>query len=639
MGSSKQSELVEALIGASRPLSGEELAARLHVSTRSVRNYVRELNRHSLVVKADHHGYRLDRAAYAKRQELVGRRPGADTPGSRLTYLCRSLTQASRPKSVFELADALHVSDSTIEADLGRVRELFRHHDLVLRRDGEFVSLIGTERARRRLLRQVLFNDSDGLNPATWRALTEEYQEVDVPALREAVSEIVADSALELNEFALSDVVLHLTVTVDQVRRGHTLPVTSRMSGPAEPAIAEVTDQLAVAVQVLCQVVLPPSELDSLYNMLAVRAVLMSGEKAAEEVIDADVRLLVSEIMEETSAKYLLGPAEPEALINLSLHVQNLLARVRSGVPYSHPLGGNFRTSHPLLHDLALDFADRLERRTGEVVALGELSFLALHMGMQYLQYLEHRDLVTITLVVPQYYDLGDKLADSLSDKLRGKAMIETVAAGLDFDFSKVTSDLIVSTIDPGRATAAPTILISPLLSDRDLKAITEAVTHERERTIRLRIRSMLETLIDPSLFIHVDALPSKEAALGLLTDRLAAAGYVDSGFLDDVLDRERRSSTAFGGQFAIPHSMHMDANGTAIAPLVSDKGIPWGSSQVRLVFLFALSPDGRHIFRDVLDEVIGLLSDARNVAVLTDAGGDADSFRRALLTLLERHD
>ncbi|MGB4272977.1 MAG: PTS sugar transporter subunit IIA, partial [Propionicimonas sp.] len=115
---------------------------------------------------------------------------------------------------------------------------------------------------------------------------------------------------------------------------------------------------------------------------------------------------------------------------------------------------------------------------------------------------------------------------------------------------------------------------------------------------------------MDPEFFIHVPLVNSKEDALAIMCHQLVAAGVVHDNFYDDVLDREQRSSTAFGGPFAIPHSMFMDARRTAIAVLVTDRAVPWGSSSVRLVVLFALSPDGRQIFRDVLDKLIGLLAE-----------------------------
>ena len=121
------------------------------------------------------------------------------------------------------------------------------------------------------------------------------------------------------------------------------------------------------------------------------------------------------------------------------------------------------------------------------------------------------------------------------------------------------------------------------------------------------------------------------------MSERLLEQGYVGAHFLDDVLDRESRSSTSFGGEFAIPHSMRMDATTTAISVLVSKKGIPWGTSDVRLVLLFALAPDGRQMFRDSLDQIIRLLAETGNVSALLERANDAEEFLAALGMLLDQ--
>jgi lichenan operon transcriptional antiterminator len=142
-------------------------------------------------------------------------------------------------------------------------------------------------------------------------------------------------------------------------------------------------------------------------------------------------------------------------------------------------------------------------------------------------------------------------------------------------------------------------------------------------------------SLLDPSLFHRTEQVAGKLDALTLLSDSLQREGYVGRGFLADVLDRERRSPTAFGGQFAIPHSMYMDAAKTGIAVLITDTSIPWGPSAVRLVLMFAVSPEGRPVFRDVLDELIGVLNDPANIVTLLDACHDHHGFVRRLSSLL----
>lgn len=587
-------------------------------------------------MKASHQGYTIDRDAYARLLGTPERSSPFDTPDKRLRYLCRRLAQASAAVSVYDLASEVFVSDSTLEVDLRRVREMFRENDLVLRREREMVRVEGTERSRRRLLRQVLFRPAEGVLPATWQAFLADYAHVDAALLREAVATLVAESPLQLNEFALSDLLLHLTIAVDRASEGHALPPQAWTPAAVDADVVALCHRLLDLVEDLFGLRLSDAELWALYGVIAVRAIRLTSPSTAEAVVDPAVRGMVAEMLEDISAKYLLGPPDSAVKLNLALHVQNLLARAQSGRQLSHPLGEDFKNKHPLVHDLALDFAARIETRTGVQVAPAEVDYLSLHMGLQYMRYLEQRDLVTITLVAPQYYGVSDNICEALARVARGQAVIERVVSTLDADFEAVSSDLLVSTADPPGRTSVPFVRIPVLPGPDDLDRVLDAVRVERQRNVRRRIRTALLTLIDPSLFVR-GSFASKEEALGVMCGRLTAAGYVDDGYLSDVLERERRSSTAFGGEFAIPHSLHMDASATAIAVLVTERPIPWGTSLVRLVLLFALSPDGRQMFRDVLDEVTRLLADGSNVSELVDAGSDVGSFMAALVAILDR--
>jgi lichenan operon transcriptional antiterminator len=116
----------------------------------------------------------------------------------------------------------------------------------------------------------------------------------------------------------------------------------------------------------------------------------------------------------------------------------------------------------------------------------------------------------------------------------------------------------------------------------------------------------------------------------------MQAEGVTDEYFLQDVLDRESRSSTAFGDQFAIPHSLTMNAHRSAISVMVTEEAIQWGGSNVRLVVLFAVSPNSGRLFRNVLDGAIRVLTDPVNVTTLIAAAGSHAEFVRALAGLLE---
>ena len=119
----------------------------------------------------------------------------------------------------------------------------------------------------------------------------------------------------------------------------------------------------------------------------------------------------------------------------------------------------------------------------------------------------------------------------------------------------------------------------------------------------------------NPDLYCKNVNFQNKEQAIKYMTEILEKTGYVNSFYYDEVLDRERRSSTAFE-HIAVPHSMKMDACKTGMFILLNEKEpIPWGDHAVNIILLFAVNKDERAIFHDVFDNLIVLLLEKPNAA------------------------
>ena len=115
----KWERLVDALGHADGWTTASELADRLGVTTRTIRNYAAQANSGGVIVESGPAGYRLDRAAWANRGTPARR---DSSPAVRAARVIRSLIDATDGLDVHETAAANHVSDSTFEADLARVR-------------------------------------------------------------------------------------------------------------------------------------------------------------------------------------------------------------------------------------------------------------------------------------------------------------------------------------------------------------------------------------------------------------------------------------------------------------------------------------------------------------------------------------
>src|SRR3954471_23258388 len=107
----KTPQLIEHLSRSDSWVAASELAARLGVSTRTVRSYVTAIKAAAgplEVITSGTSGYRLNREAYA--EYASASRSGTGTPSSpreRLAFLASRLTQSPAGSSVHDLASAL----------------------------------------------------------------------------------------------------------------------------------------------------------------------------------------------------------------------------------------------------------------------------------------------------------------------------------------------------------------------------------------------------------------------------------------------------------------------------------------------------------------------------------------------------
>lgn len=635
----RQRLLIAELRSAGGRLTARELAARLGVSARSVRTYVREINDDgdAPLIGSDQDGYRLNLEEHRRRRARPSRRQrGYDSPEQRLYFIIRQLVAHSGGVDVFRLGEQLSVSPATIEADLGRARELVREHQLVMRRAGDLVRIEGTERQQRRLVRHLLLNSGQA-------AMADGTPAVDSPKLRSQLrqlhrraSECFEAAGLDVNEYALNDLLLHLAVAADRIGAGHQLPAGVRPDAHEDPGADPVwtaTLALATAVEEVFGIVLPAADVHALHGILATRS---SALVTTTSGISPQAMTITRDALREVSNLFLLDLYDEGTVSALALHVQNLIARAHHGQSLDAPLGPEFRHLHPLIHELALLFAREIETHADIEVGSGEVDFLAFHLGNQVQRQMTQGPPVTITCVAPRYSDLHEQLAQRLSSVLQEQAVVQNVVTSLSYDWAELTSDLVVSVIELESHTDVPVVRISPFLTQDDIDTVVEAVRAERVRATRAKLRANLVSLLDVTLFHLIDEPLDKVDVLALMSATLQREGYTSPGFLTEVLDREQRSPTAFGGQFAIPHALHMDARKTGISVLVSATPINWGGSQVRLVLMFAVSQDGRPVFRDVLDELIEVLSNPANIAALLEQGTDHHGFVRSLLGLVD---
>ncbi|MDR5698381.1 BglG family transcription antiterminator [Agromyces aerolatus] len=641
--------LIDELVRADGWTTAAQLADRLGVTTRTVRTWVANANAagDAPVIRSGPDGYKIDRAALAAREEPVA--DPRDRPEGRQALLIRRLVDADDGLDLFETAAELHVSESTLEGDLTRVRARLGDSGLTLERHGPLLRLSGPEAARRRVLGDLIREES-ARGRVALDSLRRRFPAL--PGFREALIAGLGEAGFAPNEYAIDDVLLHLAIAVDRVTRDRTLE--SRAAGAAETAAAgeaetaaageaetaaagavgdtpagddPIDDLLDVLVSDLLGVRLPAADRAHLARLTRTRAATRLAEAGDPSV--SPRATLVRDIVRRAASEYLVDLTDDGFIDRLALHVDNLAARSADRSFSRNPLTAQIKSAYPLIYELAVYVASELRRTDGIRVNDDEIAYLAMHLGA-HLDRRRATDEVRVAIDVPAYHDLRDTLALRIAETA-GDGVSVALATASDVS----DADLVVAVVPP--AVPVPRlVLVAPLPTPDDLERVRAEVVSLRRARRTARLAARLADTIEPDFFVRGLRGLDREAVIRMLGERLIAGGVVDRAYVEGAVERERMSSTAFADHLAVPHAMTMSARRTAIAIAIDDTAIDWAGTPVHVVALIAFADSGRAEFQEVFDQFVEAFSERENVLRLVRGATDHAGLVAELARLME---
>jgi lichenan operon transcriptional antiterminator len=636
----KWERLVEALARADGWTTASELADRLGVTTRTIRNYAAQANADGAVVESGPAGYRLDRPAWAARRV----RPASDSsPAARVVRVIRSLIDAPDGLDVHEAAAAAHVSESTFEADLTRVRVRLEGSGLTLVRRGATVTLEGPETARRRLL-GALFREETSRGMLEIESLRAAFPEVE--QFRAELVAGLADAGYTPNEYGLNDVLLHISIALDRVARNHPL-------GPVDPAPATsaVTDETAAnagagpLADLLARLVarhfgtaIGSADLTHLTRLLETRAATRTTETAQSEAAGRPVSPrvpLVRRIVASASSAYLIDLDDDDFIDRLALHVDSLVDRASDASFSRNPLTSSIKAAYPLIYELAVYIASELARTEAIGVNDDEIAYIAMHVGAYLDQRRSRGEIVRLAVSAPAYHDVRTALAARIRSAVDDDVVVAEAGEGKEAHTGAESADVVVAVLPPS-APVDRLVIVAPFPTEADLERVRTEIAGVRRARRRARLAASLAGYIAPDLFVRGLRGLDRDRVIRMLGDRMIAAGVIDHAYVEGALERERLSSTAFTDHLAVPHAMTMTARRTAIAIAIDDVPIDWGGANVNVVALIAFAESGRGDFQEVFDQFVEAFSERENVQRLVQGATDYPGLLGELARLME---
>lgn len=622
----------------SQPCTANTLADRMGVSVRSIKNYVHDINEEfPKTIASSREGYILD-LEMAKEILKNDSERVPQTSEERVIFILTQLIDhhQSEPVNVYDLCDEMYISLSTLKNELQKVKRRLSKFDLELISQGDEITIRGLEKNKRKMLSTILYDESN-VNFVNLSSLQDAFIDIDIEFIKNTVLEIFEEYHYFINDYSLINLVLHITIAIDRIRNNN----FNTQNVDERPEVRlheyELAQKVAKRMKEHFDIKYSDAEVYEMTLLIISRATTIDYKSInstnLEEFIGKDCLELVNQLILDINAFYYIDLSEQEFLIRFALHIRNLLVRSKNNYFSKNPLTEGIKTACPLIYDVSVSLAGTIKEKTGVSINDDEIAYIAFHLGSTLEAQKNLTAKITAALYCPNYYDMNLKITDTIKQYFVNDLLITNILTD-ESEFDKIKeTDLIITTIPISKILTTPMIQISLFLTDKDRMTLSDKIEELRKTKKRKEFEGYLRELIIPDFFEKKNGLPTEKECINYMVKKMTKHGYVDNSFKNEILEREKMSSTAFGN-FAIPHAMKMYAHKTGMNIIVSDEPILWNGQSVNLVIMLCFNINERYIFNEIFDPITMILSESENVRKITNSKSYED-FIQNLVNLL----
>lgn len=604
----KHRELLDYLFTCKQPTTSKELAKLLHISQRSIKNYVIEINllSNEKIILSSKTGYSIHSEAAQKLLTLEDEQL-PQTWEERSLYMIKQLMlEHTSHIDIYALCEELFVGYSTLKADISRMNKVYANFHVRFSCENEQVRILGDEKNIRKLI-SYLVQEETSQQLIDMSILKDSFHSIDIDEVSLIIHKTFEKYNYYINDFSFVNLLLHFVIIIDRIKEGNFVVLKEAPfeieSTHEQALIKELCEQLSCTFQIT----LEPSEQFEIYMLFKTNAnySLANSNETLRKIVG-------DKILEET--KYIVAKISDEYYIDLntegfltpfSLHVKNLIIRAQNNTYTKNPMVESIKNSCPTVYDIAIYISLILMNHYHIHINEDEVTFLALHIGAEIERQKCNDTKVQCVLLCPEYMhmttDLYNQLLINFSNQI---TIIKTIS--FEDELKGMHYDMVFSTINIKRKLHHQICMISPFSTKLSLASIQNTIDSFKTNKKHYILKRDFKHFFFRELFVSNPHEKTRDEIIHMLSNKMMELDYVNKDFEEKVMIREVAAATAFG-TIAIPHSMEMDALKTSIAVAVSSKGFHWDEHIVHVVLLIAINKVDKRIFHDLYETLVAL--------------------------------
>ncbi|MEG6575062.1 BglG family transcription antiterminator [Caldibacillus debilis] len=617
---SRWQKIIHIMYTSDEPVTSSQLASLLQVSSKTVRNEIKDLNdflrnAKAKIVSYRGIGYKLvieDEEEFKKFLQVHVKltKPFLPTePEDRVRYLMEKLLLQSDFVKMDDIASELFISRSTLQSDIKTVRRILSKYHLKLEQKPYYgIKVLGDEMQIRFCISEYIFNNPNvGLDQTeNWNSILSKQE---LATIKTIILSKLRKYKIIVSDISLQNLITHIAIACKRIREEKVVKmVKEEIKELKNHKEFKVAKEIVQDIENKLHVSFPENEVAYISIHLQGSKILPPKLKREEikTFIDHDIQKTAKEMIERIDEKYNLHlSGDDELLMALCLHLKPAINRFKYKMNLRNPLLEEIKTKYPLSFEAAVIGSEVLEERFQIKIDENEIGYIALHIEVAMERQKKIRNRTPRCLIVcASGLGTAQLLFYKLKNKFGNDLNIVGTTEYYNLNHESLKSiDFIISTIPIKEKLAVPVIHVSTILGESDVKKIEKLMKKE-------------ELMIDQYLcerytFLQMN-FDTPEEVIRFLGEKLIEDKKVKDQYIDSVLEREKFSPTSFGNLVAIPHPIEPQTDETFWCIVTLAKPIQWGKKPVQLICLLNIDKNKRDSLKPMYSVLVKFLDNVQ---------------------------
>ena len=598
-----------------------EIAEKLNVSTRTVRNDIKLLNDifgDSAFIDGEQGSYRLyiiDIDGFEEKRDEILRYNGyLDSPKKRMAYIFKTLLKSSSPYIIDELAYEMNVGRSTVNGDIKKLNEILSSYELYIEgKANSGIILSGSELNKRFFIMENIYNfiySEDDIDFNVDRIL----KEISKKYGFESMTKVAFEKAI--------------VIMLDRVFSGNYIDkLLDKYYDIEKNSMFKAVDETVSRLESVLDIKIPIEEKIFISIPIAGMRTPTNIEAVYHLGIDSHIENVIDRIIEQIGYELNIYIDKRNLNEEFYYHISFMINRLRFGYLLKNPISEEIKEKYPLAYKMACISGRIIGSEYDVTVTEDELGYITAYFGAYMLEYKTTDRVCKIALVCSTGRGTARLISTQLKRVLDKDTILDLFADNQVDENVLGDYDIVFTTVKLGYNIKAPIITVRDIFDEKEILLEIEKARQLQKLSIPVAKTggvSIIAALIDDRKFFVLDDNKSYIENTCDMIDSLCEDGLVDKDFKSRILKREEKSTMIFDKSIAFPHAINMSDDRLVISIGVSEKGLLGDDgSSIKIIFLLGLpvseNQDDTVLVR-IYDEIISIAQDENIIKELSKA-------------------